>query len=403
MKKIAFKHTEYPAKLQEYKFFNIGTKTYLVHEGCGPVLEYRNDSIVRIDNSFLHRNQFGAVRFVYNNEIYFYGGYGLFTFKNILTKYDFQTREWIEVRTFSEAPMETREGAFSYLINNNLYIFGGNTKDVNKNQCNKELGNTIWKLHLPTMKWSNEGEVNGLSKSNYLWYRLFSSSQGKTYIITDEINEIDPNNNSIKKFELKFFSKFFSNYIEVDKIVCILFNDVKKTKYFAIMPINAIRGKQLSSSVFIAPLPNEHSFTFLLFSIIFLLFIFLLFIFRKKIKNKLKPFNGIIYNQQKDLFFYKGKPIAIFEEQEKRLLRFLLEQNNQFVSLNNLNQLFENNGNAETISATVKRREQAVDGLLAKVSKITGIEEKKLLLERKNSDDKRIKDILLLYNLLKMV
>jgi hypothetical protein len=69
MKRIAFKHTEYPAKLQEYKFFNIGKKTYLVHEGCGPVLEYRNDSIVRIDNSFLHRNQFGAARFVYNNEI----------------------------------------------------------------------------------------------------------------------------------------------------------------------------------------------------------------------------------------------------------------------------------------------------------------------------------------------
>jgi hypothetical protein len=83
MKRIAFKHTEYPAKLQEYKFFNIGNKTYLVHEGCGPVLEYRNDSIVRIDNSFLHMNQFNASRFIFNNEIYFFGGYGLFTSKNI--------------------------------------------------------------------------------------------------------------------------------------------------------------------------------------------------------------------------------------------------------------------------------------------------------------------------------
>ena len=66
MKRIAFKHTEYPAKLQEYKFFNIDTKTYLVHDGCGPVLEYRNDSIVRIDNSFLHQNQYNASHFIYN-------------------------------------------------------------------------------------------------------------------------------------------------------------------------------------------------------------------------------------------------------------------------------------------------------------------------------------------------
>ena len=115
----------------------------------------------------------------------------------------------------------------------------------------------------------------------------------------------------------------------------------------------------------------------------------------------MKPFNGIVYNQQKELFFYKGKPITIFEEQENRLLHFLLEQNNQFVSLNNLNQLFENKGQIETISATVKRREQAVDGLLTKVSKITGIEEQKLVLERKNSEDKRIKDILLLNKVLK--
>lgn len=139
MKRIAFKHTEYPAKLEEYKFFNIGKKTYLVHEGCGPVLEYRNDSIVRIDNSFLHRNQFGATRFVYNNEIYFYGGYGLFTFKNILTKYDFQTREWIEVRTFSKTSMDTRESAFSFVKNSELYVFGGITNDEKKNSTWKKI------------------------------------------------------------------------------------------------------------------------------------------------------------------------------------------------------------------------------------------------------------------------
>ena len=85
-KKTKLKHTFYPDKLIHYKNFNIKDKTYLVHDGCGPVLEYRNDSIVRIDHSFLHQNQCAAVSFVYNNEIYFFGGYGLFTYKNILTR-----------------------------------------------------------------------------------------------------------------------------------------------------------------------------------------------------------------------------------------------------------------------------------------------------------------------------
>ena len=186
-------------------------------------------------------------------------------------------------------------------------------------------------------------------------------------------------------------------------MVCIVYNEVKKNNYFAILSISSIKGKQLSSSMFITSLPNEHTFTFLLCFIIFLLSIIVLFVFRKKIKSKLKPFNGIIYNQEKELFFYKGKPIAIFDELEKRLLRYLLEQNNQFISLNNLNQLFENNGNAETISANVKRREQTVSRLLANVSKITGIEEKELIVERKNSEDKRIKDLKILPNLLKML
>ena len=76
--KLPFKFSDYPEKLQQYIPFNIKDKTYLVHSGCGPVLEFRNDSIVRINDAYLQRNQYGAVHFVYKNEIYFFGGYGFF-------------------------------------------------------------------------------------------------------------------------------------------------------------------------------------------------------------------------------------------------------------------------------------------------------------------------------------
>jgi hypothetical protein len=134
----------------------------------------------------------------------------------------------------------------------------------------------------------------------------------------------------------------------------------------------------------------------------FLVLILLLYLFRKQIKAIFKPFKGIVFNQKEQVFVFKNKPIISFDEHDKKVLLYLLEHLDQYVSLNELNKLFENNSVVETFSATVKRREQAVSVLLAKVSKITGIEEKELVIERKNAEDKRIKDILLLPNLLKM-
>jgi hypothetical protein len=400
MKRIAFKHTEYPAKLQEYKFFNIGTKTYLVHEGCGPVLEYRNDSIVRIDNSFLHRNQFGAVRFVYNKEIYFYGGYGLFTFKNILTKFDFTTGEWIEVNTKSDFNLETRAYAYSYIKNNELYIFGGVTKDENKAPGGKPTDNTIYKLNLLTMKWNIEGSINGISNIDYFGLRFFSNSKNKLYIMSDFFYEIDPIKNVITKSNLNFFKGFLSNYIEGDQIVCILQNEINKTKYFKVESIDITKGNQLSTIQFISTSLINH-INIYIFLFIFLMCVFCILIFRKKISNTWVSFNGIVYKQKENQFYFKGKVIDTFEPQEKKLLIYLLEKNNEYQSLNNLNQIFENKGQQETISATVKRREQTVSRLLIKISKITGFDEKKLVLEQKNTEDKRIKDVLLFPNLLK--
>lgn len=400
MKRIPFKHTEYPAKLQEYTFFNIGAKTYLVHDGCGPVLEFRNDSIVRIDNSFLHRNQFGAAKFVYNNEIYFFGGYGLFTFKNILTKFDFQTGEWIEIRTYSDVPMETRAGGFSYIFNNDLYIFGGDQKDKKNVLKRKKLDNSVWRLYLPTMQWSNCGEVNGVANLDYLKVESINENQEKIYLITSEFNIINPIKNTLEKFELKFNTTIFSNYLEGDTIICVSLNNLNQSKYFSLFPIDNLKGKPLTKSIFVKAIPFTINKSYII--ILIIIISVLLIIFRKKIISKLNPFDGILYNQQTNQFSYKNKTITIFVEQEKRLLMYLLKQNNLFVSLNELNQLFENNGNTETISAIVKRREQAVSGLLTKVSKLTGIEEKELIVERKNSKDKRIKDLKLLPNLLKL-
>jgi hypothetical protein len=70
------------------------------------------------------------------------------------------------------------------------------------------------------------------------------------------------------------------------------------------------------------------------------------------------------------------------------------------VSLNKLNELFENSKQLESLSTIIKRRELTVNSLIAKVALITDIPESDLVLERKNAEDKRLKDVLLLPKLL---
>jgi hypothetical protein len=73
-KRFQLKMTPFPGRLNEYLALNIAEKTYLVHSGCGPVLEFRNDSIVRVDNSYLHNNQFGTTQFFSINRFIFLAG-----------------------------------------------------------------------------------------------------------------------------------------------------------------------------------------------------------------------------------------------------------------------------------------------------------------------------------------
>lgn len=220
------------------------------------------------------------------------------------------------------------------------------------------------------------------------------------YVNGADFLEIDFYANKVYDYNRNYFPGILSSYIEGKKIVGVYGEGTKI--YYHVGDISEFKGKLKSTSVFISPL-IDYNYYMVISSVSLLALILLLYLFWKQIKAIITPFKGIVYNQEKQIFLYKGKPILLFEDQDKKLLFYLLEHLDQYVSLNELNQLFENNGGVETISAIVKRREQAVNGLLAKVSKLTGTEEKKLSLERKNAKDKRIKDVLLLPKLLKEI
>lgn len=392
-KKTKLKHTFYPGKLIHYKNFNIDNRTFLVHDGCGPVLEYRNDSIVRIDHSSLHQNQCAAVSFVYKNEIYFFGGYGLFTFKNILTRFDFKTKEWYSVQTFGDEIPSPRSAALGILIKDNLYVFGGNEENPMDYHGFKKCDTVLWKLHLPTKKWEKLGAYNEQLNFNNLFSFIIKN---KLFCFDGNVNsnitEIDILKNSIKKYKSKLTLKILQiNYDSNHNELAIINNQYSNQshKYLTVKSEDFI-GELFYNETFYNS-NNKYSLYiingFLLGTLLLVLF------YRKKIISILKPFKGIIYNKSNHSYYHKGKLITIFEETEIRILFFLIENSNRFISLNELNKLFENSLIVENFLTTIKRRENTLNGLFIKLALITEIEENKIIISRKNPDDKRIREI----------
>lgn len=396
---IPFKHTEYPDKISEYLPFEIGTKSFLVHQGCGPVLEFRNDSIVRIDHSFLQKNQYYPVPFTYNNEIYLFGGYGLFTYKNIITRYDFKSGEWNQVQTKGKILPEPRSVAYSLQDGNSLYLFGGKTADNDNVPKGKNVQPQIWKLYLPTMTWSYVSQYNPdllTPFENKIQYK------DKLYLVEGYITEINFTQKTANKFSFKGYEALKKHFMIGDTIYGI-FSSSDNKYYFKKTTLADLKGKFISTVPFFiesntTPL-NYPTLGFIGITLLGLIIVG----YKKRIISFQRPFKEIVYDSQKDQFLYKRKVIIHFEENEKKILYFLLANSNQFVSLNQLNGLFENPAQPQTASAIIKRREQAINGLLNKVSKLTGIPENKLQLEQKNMEDKRLKDLLLLPKLLKKV
>ena len=392
-----FLHSAYLDNLKGYIPFQIGTKNYLVHNGCGPVLEWRNDSIVRIDHSFLHLNQISSVRFVYKNEIYFFGGYGLFTLKNLLTKYSFKTKEWDEVETFSTPP-NPRLLSLGIVLQDNLYVFSGYEKDPAHFLQIKYCEPVVYKLNLPTMKWTELGKFDATINLN--------SKEGISgSFIANEKLYILPLLNYTYVYEIDFINNTIITYKGNTKNVTYPYFDAKTNEVVYInentngykslmhMSLDEFLGKPISIGAFILPwYQSIESYTLVVIFLILAALIFSTNYLLKK-KKRFVPFTGIIYYFSKEAFYFRGKLLDSFEDAELRILDYLVQNIHRYISLNELNHLFENEIQKDSFLTVVKRREVALANLLAKLAFITSSDEQDIVDYRRSANDKRVKEI----------
>lgn len=138
---------------------------------------------------------------------------------------------------------------------------------------------------------------------------------------------------------------------------------------------------------------------------IFLILLFIGIGFKKRsyliyVLNAKFPFQYQLYHQR---LYFKGALLKNITNDDLKILNRIASNPNQFISLNEFNDLFANNIEKENYAAIVKRREKKLDNFLKMLMNVSGYDTDKLILVRKNENDQRIKEIHILPSKIKIL
>ncbi|MEN8885890.1 MAG: hypothetical protein ABF246_05830 [Winogradskyella sp.] len=389
--------TQFPIGLTKKNFnkykFQINSTNYLVDDGCGPVIEFKDTVFVRRDNSFKHRNQYKGVPFTYNNTIYLWGGYGLFTHKNILTTYSQATKEWNFIDAKNSNLIKPRQQALSILIEDRLYVFGGSTNHTTDlNFSAPILNDTLYYLDLKTMTWHKGKPIELANNVKWLENRYFTIDK-KLYILnTNHVNitEIDLLKNTVKTYK-KADSRFIRSIVYHAKTAQVSYvYEGKDDKLYVIsQPFKDFKGEQISSTPFYKPTTYTYLITYGLGSIFILLLLYTAY----RLYNNFKITEPIlIFERKKQSFRFKNKTIALNATQRNILKKFATNHN-AFTPLTELNDIINLDYNNDNHTTVLKRREVIIKDLVTELSVALSIPKDDILITQRQAQDRRIKEI----------
>ena len=195
---------------------------YFLYPGGGLLFEYRDNHIIRIDESFPHRNQFSGHFFIYKKAPYLMGGYGYWRSNSLLTKFNFQTKEWDYIETRGQVPeLGINEGSF-VVENNILYVFDFYQKIGDVDVKN----NNTYELNLSSLKWEKKGSLNRLFYDDINRKILdITIPFGSTKLLQKNLDSkkllvVEPSKNSVKTYINENLVQVKRNAIYVgDKII----------------------------------------------------------------------------------------------------------------------------------------------------------------------------------------
>jgi hypothetical protein len=381
-----WKGAKHHLEINDYVFFENNSNGFLMHNSGGIIYQFDGTKFDRLDDSFIFNSQYESFPFIHNNSIYNFGGYGLFTFKNIFTYFNLSKKE-TEIESIktplSKHPVG-RKKMFSQLEGNELFIGPGlgYNPDIENSYKKSKFIEDYWKFDLIEKEWFKLGDGTPYFKNKT--YHLVYHFKNKTLALTEyNIFEIDIKNNNITFYKnsnldfIKSIKKDRGRYL-------ITYNKSKKGFYAILDKGNAKDKLTFITTNALLGIPNikeklykKDDNSILLFgtggSILLIIFVF---VFLKKtniqkIKLKRKKIREQLTNEEEQLLF-------IIEECYPNYIKFP-----------DLMDVFDSHLSYENKKKKLRTALYQIEVKIGKTLKMKS----KIFIERKNKEDLRIKEI----------
>ena len=388
--------TAFPKEL-DTEFFNFNQykvkgNTYLVDAGNGPVVQYEDGKFTRIDKSFRHQNQFGGIPFQKEDEMYLWGGYGIFSYKQILTRYDFKGGEWIEAEQGLEETLPPAQSSKIHVqIEDKVYLFGGYSKNFSAVNEKIFLDNTVWEFDIAQKIWKKSGNhgMNQYVTLDKIGEAFVFERKNALVLIKEDVFEIDIQKDQVAMYRQKNFKniKAIVYHSKTDQVSYVYVK--ANRKLIAITePYNSFKGDLVQKGSFFA----TYKLTTQLLLVILVLSAFVVVWVLQNNYKKTAYKNKLVYKSGPNTFIYNGRVLKQLTKPKKELLKILMENPYEFLPLVELNKAITIDPN-ESYGAIKKRREILIKELQKELSLILSIDKEAVFETRQNQSDRRIKEI----------
>ena len=370
-------------ELNHANFFTkiVRNNLYIISNGAGPVFKKSGNNFIRIDNSTLHKNQFGGARFVYNDKVHIYGGYGFWSFKNFITFFDENIKQWDIFYNNSKYLPPGRWKPIYNLLDDKLYVFGGRSGSAGTINQDESFSD-IFYFDLINKEFISLGYINKKLKTKY---SLFSQPKlDDNIFLIDNDNLTRINFNSLKAtnyYQKNFFlgiDNKFPTFIKGQKLFYI--SNINGTKYLKFFDLKSI-DKNFESETFSLLAENkEISVEQYIFFGFFIALVFWIILKMFSFKDFIKGL--ILYDENR--VYFNNESVSITSN-EQSLISYLSE--NPFITVPQVNRIISDQQFAKSHFTSL--RNKLVMDLNKKLFILTKNE--KCIIETKLPKDNRLK------------
>lgn len=188
--------------MREYKFVANDSVGYLKNASSGVVYSFDGNEFKRLDNSFQFQSQFKSFSFIHEKNLMDFGGYGLHTFKNIITYFNLNKKETdlYRIKTPLSSIPQPRDRMLGQYSNGEIFIgagYGYPYEIINPFDT-IVLINDFWKFSFKTNEWVKLGDGNFTLPYPYSPLYYFNSN---TLAVSGKgVYEFDIQNNILMKY-----------------------------------------------------------------------------------------------------------------------------------------------------------------------------------------------------------